>query len=154
MKMESLVEVEHNENDEKPKGLTKMDLKALKRADMIAFHLSEIEAIKEIHNDPFETEKRYSIPVEYKADGDVKKAFHMKFAPKMDMAWQTIVSLLRVGDVIILDWKKGALTNDLLRKAGLVEDALYLHVRRKGKPKYTFLVDTQTGRAANGGMVR
>ena len=34
------------------------------------------------------------------------------------------------------------------------EDALYLHVRRKGKPKYTFLVDTQTGRAANGGMVR
>jgi len=50
--------------------------------------------------------------------------------------------------------KKGAKTNDLLRKAGLVEDVLYLHIRRKGKPKYTFLVDTQTGRAANGGMVR
>jgi len=68
--MEGLVEVEHNDN-EKHKGLTKMDLKALKRADMIAFHLSEIEAIKEIHNDPFETEKRYSIPVEYKTDGQL-----------------------------------------------------------------------------------
>ena len=151
--MEGLVEVEHS-NDEKPKGLTKMDLKALKRADMIAFHLSEIEAIKEIHNDPFETEKRYSIPVEYKTDGDIKEAFHMKFPAKMDMAWQTIVSLLRVGDEIILDWKKGAWTNDLLREAGLVEDALFLHVRRKGKLKYSFLVDTQTGRATNGGMVR
>ena len=151
--MNSLVEVEHNDN-EKPKGLTKMDLKALKRADMIAFHLSEIEAIKEIHNDPFETEKRYSIPVECKKDGDIKEAFHMKFSAKVDMAWQTIVSLLRVGDEIILDWKKGAWTNDLLREAGLVEDALFLHVRRKGKVKYTFLVDTQTGRATNGGMVR
>ena len=152
--MESLVEVEHNENDEKPKGLTKMDLKALKRADMIAFHLSEIEAIKEIHNDPFETERKYSIPVEHKTDGNVKRAFHLNFGARVDMAWQTIVSLLRVGDEIILDWKKGAKTNDLLRKAGLVEDALYLHVRRKGKPKYTFLLHTQTGRATNGGMVQ
>lgn len=152
--MDSLVEVEHANNDEKPKGLTKLDLKALKRADMIAFHLSEIEAIKEIHNDPFETEKRYSIPVEYKTDGDVKKAFHMKFSPKVDMAWQTIVNLLRVGDEIILEWKKGWGDNKLLEDAGITEDALYLHVRRKGKVKYTFLVDTQTGRKANGGMVR
>jgi len=151
--MNSLVEAEHNDN-EKTKGLTKMDLKALKRADMIVFRLNEIEAQKEIHNDPFETEKRYSIPVEYKTDDDVKEAFHMNFGAKVDMAWQTIVSLLRVGDEIILDWKKGAWTNDLLRKAGLVEDALFLHVRRKGKVKYTFLVDTQTGRATNGGMVR
>jgi len=153
MKIDSLLEIEHNDN-EKPKGLTKMELKALKRADMIVFRLNEIEAIKEIHNDPFETEKRYSIAVEYKTDGNIKEAFHMKFGPKVDMAWQTIVSLLRVGDEIILDWKKEAWTNDLLRKAGLVEDALFLHVRRKGKVKYTFLVDTQTGRATNGGMVR
>jgi len=151
--MGSLVEVEYSNNEES-RGLTKMDLKALKRADMIVFRLNEIEAIKEIDNDPFETEKKYSIPVEYKTDSDIKEAFHMKFSAKVDMAWQTIVSLLRVGDEIILDWKKGAWTNDLLREAGLVEDALFLHIRRKGKRKYTFLVDTQTGRAANGGMVR
>jgi len=73
---------------------------------------------------------------------------------KGDAAWQTIVSLLRTGDEIILSWKKGWGDNKLLEDAGITEDALYLRVRRKGKIKYTFLVDTQTGRKANGGMVR
>ena len=152
--MESLVEVEHTNNDEKPKGLTKMDLKALKRADSIAFFMNEIQAIKEIENDPFETERKYSIPVQFETDAKITKAFHMINWAKGDAAWQTIVSLLRTGDEIILSWKKGWGDNKLLEDAGMTEDALYLRVRRKGKIKYTFLVDTQTGRATNGGMVR
>jgi len=91
MKMESLVEVEHTNNDEKPKGLTKMDLKALKRADSIAFFMNEIQAIKEIENDPWERDQKYSIPVQFETDAKITKAFHMLFFAKRDAAWQTIV---------------------------------------------------------------
>ncbi|RLG34527.1 hypothetical protein DRN97_02340 [Methanosarcinales archaeon] len=92
--------------------------------------------------------------MQFETDAKITKAFHMINWAKGDAAWQTIVSLLRTGDEIILSWKKGWGDNKLLEDAGITEDALYLRVRRKGKIKYTFLVDTQTGRKANGGMVR
>ena len=148
-----------NKLESKNQGLTKMDIKALRQADTIVFEKNHIIGIKELKNDPFETERRYAVPVEYNIETygrniEVRNVFHMINWAKGDAVWQTISKMLKTGDEIILDWKIGWGDTDLLSKAGITEDALYLHIKRKGEVKYSFLVGTQTGRKEDGGMLR
>jgi len=143
--------------EEEKKGITKMDIKALKKADSVVFHINEIIAIKEKEDDPF-PEMQYAIPVDYEKEAYGKdmfyKAQYVLMWAKDNAVWQTIISLLREGDKIILSWKKGWGDNELLEDAGLTEDALYLKVQRKGKTKYTFLLITRIGRKGVGGLVQ
>jgi len=148
-----------NKLESKSQGLTKMDIKALRQADTIVFEKNNIVGIKEIKNDPFDTEQRYAVPVEhnietYGRDIKVRNVFYMINWAKGNVVWQTISKMLKTGDEIILDWKIGWGDSDLLLKAGITEDALYLHIKRKGEIKYSFLVGTQTGRKKNDGMLR
>jgi len=143
--------------EEENKGITKMDIKALRQADSVVFHINEIIAIKEKEEDPF-PEMQYAIPVDYEKEaygkGMFYKAQYVLMWAKDNAVWQTIISLLREGDKIILSWKKGWGDNELLEDAGLTEDALYLKVQRKGKTKYTFLLITRIGRKGVGGLVQ
>ena len=144
---------------EKEKGITKMDMKALRQADRIVFNINKIIAIKEIKNDPFVDEREYEIPAEYNVETygkniKIRKAFHWIGWAKGNAVWQTITKLLRAGDEITLNWCKGWGDNELLKNAGLTEDALYIHIRRKGQAKYSFLIGTQIVRKEDGGMIQ
>jgi hypothetical protein len=50
-------------------------------------------------------------------------------SPRVNPEWQTVVGLLRVGDVLIPEWIGGN-TNELTRAAGLTYDEFRLRVRR------------------------
>jgi len=145
--------------EKRSKGITKMDIKALRQADRVVFDINEIIAIKELENDPFDSERKYAVPVKYNVETygkniKIRKAFHWLAWAKGNAVWQTITKLLRAGDEITLNWCKGWGDNELLKDAGLTEDALYLHIRRKGQVKYSFLIGTQTGRKKDGGMIQ
>lgn len=67
-------------------------------------------------------------------------AFHMEHGSKYDRPWQTVVSLLRTGDVLRLDFV-GSNNNGYLKEAGLHLDSLTLSVTR-GKRRMEFLLAT------------
>ena len=146
-----------NKLESKSQGLTKMDIKALRQADTIVFHINKITAMREKEGYPF-SEMRYTVPVEYEKEaygkGTISTAYYVLPWAKNEEVWQTISSLLKNGDKIILSWKKGWGDNELLENKGLTEDALFLKIKRREKIKYVFLVNTQIGRKKDGGMIR
>ena len=70
-----------------------------------------------------------------------------------DCTWQTIASILKVGDELTLYWQRGGLSHQTMRDAGLHGDALYLRVRR-GDKRLVFLIDTYCGQDNTARMVR
>lgn len=129
--------------------LTKNDIKALKTCDSLVFRYSNnqsrIEAIKEVKNDPWETEKRYIINVNTeKCSNYIKEATTHIYN---NTIWKTITEILKENDTIYLQWYPDAHTNQYMEKAGLHGDVLYLKIFRQGKNKnkwFTFLIDTCT----------
>jgi hypothetical protein len=144
--------------------ISKIDIQAMKLADTVSFHRvngkNTIVATKRVPKPKaFEdTERRHEIEVDghvdhFRGDGEYALPYdtieHIhKFASCFDMIhssqysdeWQTIVSILRPGDVISLVWQ-GADNNGYLNNAQgqrLYPDKLYLKVKRDGKRDMSF----------------
>jgi hypothetical protein len=139
--------------------LSKEDIKRLKTADRICFdfyrkdneEIHQIRAIKELR-DEWNSEKTIEIPIGSSFSGtyenEVKSCFYMLHAPQQSRPWQTIISLLRAGDEIEVQWCKGYGDCTLLERSSITVDYLYLHIwRENGKEKrdvkYSFFVDYQ-----------
>jgi len=127
-------------------GLTKLDLKALHKADTIAFNFWEgnhhITAIKENKKDPYEPYIRYKISVKgrFATRGEGVKSCHTSshhYFSERGSYIQTIISLIKVGDKIELEWYPDGNTNGYLEKNNLHGDLLHLHVLR-GKKHLVF----------------
>jgi hypothetical protein len=68
------------------------------------------------------------------------RGFEM-FGNYEDSAWRTIASLLKVGDVLTLEWSRDAASHETMRKLGLHGDRLRLLVVR-GKARLWFELAT------------
>lgn len=139
-------------------ALTKQDITALRTADRVSFHHnagkgSVIRGTKEVKNaGPWEERERtYEIACEgsvrvYK-DGDVTarnaQCFAMNHSGQFSDTWQTVVSAMRPGDVVLLEWV-GSDNNGYLNGVQgqpLYHDRLYLLIRREGKRPLKFHVE-------------
>lgn len=86
--------------------------------------------------------------------GDEGVAFEMIHSAQYSDVWQTVVSLLRVGDALTLHFVADGDTTDYLRKAGLHGDRLDLVVRRgEGRPM-TFTLDSRVCPANTARMIK
>jgi hypothetical protein len=108
--------------------------------------LSRITPIQKIDGQDLETAR---IPVNYLFGKDyneiITKCFEMVYMFPHGLHGKTLMTifkLLRENDVLTLEWRKDSFTNEYQRKAGLHTDVLLLHVDRKEKRKYSFLIDT------------
>ena len=144
------------QTDEEPKpvGLTALDLKALREANMVSFHQTKegqgfITATKRLRTPtPWEDEKRYEIRVEslvrsYRngSKSDDRYACHyLTTTAQYDEHWRTVASLLRVGDVLVLKWNEDAGSCPFLEQRNLHGDSFELVVRR-GEKTLTFLLE-------------
>lgn len=132
--------------------LTKDDIAAIRKADMLSVHLSSqnpqglVRLIKnKPHNaGPFETDQEYhwqnvKVIVETMMGTNAVQRgvaqchelvyfYHDQGTPA-----SSIMKTLRVGDEITLSFYPDAHSNGYVAAAGLHADALYLHVRRNGK---------------------
>jgi hypothetical protein len=72
---------------------------------------------------------------------DRSSAFEMIGAAQYDHIWQTIVTCLRVGDRITLDFSGDRYTNGYVSGADLHADALMMRVARDKGRELVFLVD-------------
>lgn len=68
-------------------------------------------------------------------------AFYMVHTSKFSMTWQSIVSILKGGDILSLHFVGNKYTNDYVRDKGLNGDAVEMGISRKGKA-FTFVVGT------------
>lgn len=157
------------------KGLTKLDVAALRKADAICFDhnvrasASEdaprgnfIRAIKRAEpseRDPYATDVTHQIAVasgvrSYADDdhGRTFVAFHMIHSALYSPTWQTITGLLRSGDELTLAWVRKN-SNGYLDDAGLVRDELRLHVQR-GTRELVFKVGESVTKDNSARLVR
>jgi hypothetical protein len=93
---------------------------------------------REIHTDG--VLHGYADNAQWRGD-DFSSAFEMINSSQYDHIWQTIVTCLRVGDRITLDFSGDRYTNGYVSKAGLHADALMLRVARDKGRELVFLVD-------------
>jgi len=159
-------------------ALDKLARAALRQADRISFHHTDgtslIRATKEhkpTERDPFAPrETDITVPckariTDYDCGGclgtdvyrdDLKGYTGFAWfsqAQYADCTWQTIASILKVGDELTLYWQRCGLSHQTMRDAGLHGDALYLRVRR-GDKRLVFLIDTYCGQDNTARMVR
>ena len=159
-------------------ALDKVALAALRQAATISFHHTDgkslIRATKEHQpneRDPFAPrETTITVPCDARISDhdrgpglgtdasrdDLKRyaAFAwLNHAQSADCTWQTVASVLKVGDELTLHWQRGGLSTQAMRDVGLHGDALYLRVRR-GDRRLTFLIDTYYGHDNTARMVR
>ena len=138
-------------------ALTQKDLRALREADKICCdHSPELKGIRCIKdgnpNDPFDDGKTYYIPVQseikmssaypYRKDEEYNYGYEMLWRYP-DSPLETILWLLRPGDVLSLEWRPDYGTNGYVERAGLHADELRWIVKRpyRGKvKKLTFVV--------------
>src|SRR3990167_8547205 len=122
--------------------LTRDHIKALRDADTVCFRSNgktTIEASKKFKHGLY-GEIDHTLPIETRQhDSNSSNAFESLLFARYDHAWQTIVSCLRPGDTLHLQWAKDHGTNNYCESAGLHADRLYLHVLRKDK-RLTFTV--------------
>lgn len=144
-------------------NIDKDDLKALRNADTVCFRGSEdgftIECIKKERDEFGEKERRRNIPVlgsiyngwdrdGGRARGEVmRNAFAMFSSAQYTENWRTVVSLLRVGDELRLEFRTDEATNGYVKDANLHADELYLRVARTvgsspREQRMYFLLDT------------
>lgn len=129
--------------------LTKTDLKALKTADDVYVgHFQGSGYLRCTKRratlQPFSEDRRHDIPCSstfrvYTGDGRYGKVDERVecFAHPHGDAWDTIVSLLRAGDELTLEWIADAWSNQYLRATGTPErlhaDTVKLTVKRPDK---------------------
>jgi hypothetical protein len=136
--------------------IDKLDLAALRKADAICFdHYTrdgiDVRAIRAIkrnepsERDPYAQDITHTVSVgsavrAYESGGTSKTwtCFEMIHTPQYHDAWQTIVSLLRVGDELTLFWEADN-NSGYVNEAGLHHDQLSLVVQR-GSKRMTFKV--------------
>lgn len=162
-------------NELKTTGLSKSDIAALKQGDSICLHhrkgnVGQVRAIKRkkdgtlwTSNGDNEREIGCSSSIrswserEQLLDGKHCTAYHYINYAQYDEIWRTVVSLLRVGDELHIEWISSS--NSYLKwaridgSAGdgsdsardyaglkLYHDRVYLRVRRGGESKYYFML--------------
>jgi hypothetical protein len=165
-------------------GITREDINALKAANAVSIHSETVDGEfvgkirahleKWLKNDGVWTVKQQKLfPTQnhgdllrqidttarmkrYAASGSHPHAFHMIHSSRRDEVWQTVVSLLRVGDEIDLLWVANN-DNNNNREIGWVRDEVYLVVNRKtkaGVKSMQFMLDAQTGPDNSARMAR
>jgi hypothetical protein len=173
MTIETVVEAE--------KGLDAIELAALRKANTVSFHhlapddtgyvpRSFIRASKRMEqsaSNPFgPTEVSVEIPVDWRlADysrgekvpygtGEFR-AFHMIGSCQFHEEWMTVVSLLRVGDILRLLWSRGGFTTEGMREAApaFYGDGLSMEVIRD-KRRLVFHVGEQVSEDNTARMVQ
>ena len=134
------------------------DLKAMRTADAVVFRSyrdgdSTIECVKKDRDEFGEKERRRNIAVYgsvyngYDADGGRCRGEEMRYGcvvltcAQYVENWRTVVSLLRVGDELRLEFRTDEATNGYVKDAGLHADELWLRVDRNNKRLY-FLIET------------
>lgn len=145
--------------------LTATDIKALRTADRVSCHKHGLESWMKASKDiekpgPFDDKTRYhqiactsNVRI-YSQDGGrwnghkgKVKCFDMLYS--YNDVWETVVGLLKAGDVISLDWcgaNNNPNLNDSRTQEGrrLYKDDLYLVVRR-GEKRMTFMLTSSVG---------
>jgi len=149
-----------------PHRLTAIDLNCLRQADDACFYLNTegipaypedeagIKLVKRgAYDDPFSQDKYHFIPCKMYLDRvtgfkDATVGFEMIHAGKYNDNWQTIIGVMKPGDVITLEWRPDYHQNGYMQKAEPVlhGDALYLVVTRqlkRGQKRMSFLISAQ-----------
>jgi len=138
-------------------GLTSIDLKALRGADLVVFRRRRdgrafIECTKKIdRKSPWEDDERiHDIPVhaEIRNAPSDAEAFCMLHGCRYNAEWQTIASLLRVGDQLELEFWA-----DYYQESNIYVDSLRLYVRR-GEKRMVFLVSVEAAAYELSRMIR
>jgi hypothetical protein len=150
---------------------------ALRKADTVSFHRgtagSFILATKKCEStasDPFAPrEREIRIEVDFTfvnghgADaipaGSEFTAFEWVSDAGFDFEWITIANLIKAGDVLCLDWHRGAMNSPFLTSHGLVGDSLSLSITRgdgESKPKrtQTFLINKSVSADNSARMIK
>jgi hypothetical protein len=146
--------------------LSALDLKALQQADIISFSHSENKGAiicrkKVPRPGPFDDEER---AYEIKCDSVITDSYnHLHPEQKYQYGWaqtyhycdywHTIHNLLKVGDILSLDWHADGHTNGYMEKHDLHGDYLVLVVYRKGRV-LKFVIGTSCCEANTARMVR
>jgi hypothetical protein len=130
----------HNHADDRPNTLGRSYIRASKAHDRTAADpfapretSIEMQCQATVHD--------YEKPNTWKPDFE---AFAWVSSARIEEAWQTIASLLRVGDDLTLAWEAGALSSPFLVDKGLIGDRVRLVVQR-GKTRLVFALDEQIG---------
>lgn len=147
--------------------LTKDDIKAMRNADYIVFSRKDgqdnIICGKE-ESDEFGDKRRERVVnvhgwiTDYERNGQIDQktayCFHMLHSSKYHTIWQSIASLMQVGDGISLRWTRSN-NSEFLQKREIVMDMLDIEiVKAKGK-SITFHVHTSVvGNLCSFRMVR
>jgi len=129
--------------------ITKDDKKILKNADSIVFLYragnSRIKCNKTVEVKGYKTDVTESIHVEsrtlaYNENEQIREviegSYTINFA-KSDLEWQSILKNIKVNDKIILEWVAGN-SNNIMKKHNLVEDVLYMKIKRNDKVELSF----------------
>ena len=135
--------------------LSRADLQALKQASKVSFHSNWSDGgnSKGTHRidmtmegKVFDSERALYLDTAYLNNygdslrGEEVSAFAMQMTARFNDNWQTVVGLLRVGDVVSLKWTR-ANDSESLREAQMSRDTLDFVVTRKNKTM-TFRIDT------------
>jgi hypothetical protein len=149
--------------DVPPTVLTTEDIREMKQADNVAFHLlpRHAEQPASLIRCTFEPkgkrtgEQDYTIHAGYRLSygttddreylGDRPSAFHLEFATSLpESQWQSLVSLMRPGDTLTLEWYAGSHSTKQLEKLGLSSDSLTVAIVRKNGTVARFLLEVHT----------
>ena len=161
-------------------GLDAIQLAALRKANRVCFYhraapdasgfVSYIACVKTTDRtklNPFEGETTLCFPVDYRLreytkgddriayDSHTWNAFEMIHSAQSTEEWRTIVSLLRVGDKLTLQWERGGWTTEAMQHASpaFYGDRLSLIVER-AKATLHFHIHTQISENNSARMVR
>ena len=147
-----------------PKVLDKLDLKALRTCDTVIFRLENrkcvIECVKEIKNDPWGSQKAHIINTRYKEQifntggnpHEIRHGFYYLGCAEFHEEWQTISHLLKVGDILAVEWMADNNT-DVHRKHELHADEVKLEVCRNEK-RMLFSIGYQVGYDNSARMIK
>ena len=148
---------------------------ALRKADTVSFHRhgeeSYISATKKCEpcaSDPFAPrEREVRIPADFTfvngggqdtiPYGSEFVAFEWVSSAQYDRAWQTIAHFIKAGDILCLDWYRGAMNSSMLASHGLVGDMLSISIRRgegKNEKHFTFLIDKSVSENNTARMIK
>lgn len=135
-----------------------VQLAALRKcSDVVFSHFNDASSIRAIKrtracaSNPFAGDVELTIPCETRWNDYAKdcgmswpvpsfRGFEM-FGNYDDSAWRTIATLLKVGDVLTLEWSRDAASHETMRQLGLHGDRLRLLVIR-GKARMWFELAT------------
>lgn len=154
-------------------ALTSVELKLLREATSVSFHHGTLASGDTVARIRLHDERRLlggndnelsfdfvseievaSAVRSYRRDvrNELHNCFHMLHAASMSRRWQTVVSSLRPGDELALQWVH-ANDSDSLRKAGFHADELALVVQRHST-NFEHLIAYQCGPPTAASMVR